>query len=175
MIISLIAARSINGVIGKDNDLPWRLPDDMKYFMNTTKGHHAIMGRKNYDSLPDAFKPLPQRTNIVVTRQQDFKAPGCHVVNTIDNALELARQGGESEAFVIGGAEIYSLALPFADKLYLTEIDAVIQGDTYFPAFEPAEWKETSRRHHPADERHRFAFDFVTYERKRSHSHDPLH
>lgn len=166
MIISLIAARSRNGVIGKNNDLPWRLPDDMKYFMTTTRGHHAIMGRKNYDSLPDAFKPLPNRTNIVVTRQSNFDAPGCIVVHSLEQALKMAKDSGEQETFVIGGAEIYALALPQAHKLYLTEIAADVEGDTYFPAFNPQHWVETSRKHHAADERHPFAFDFVVYERR---------
>nr|AIA17894.1 Dihydrofolate reductase [uncultured bacterium] len=165
MIISLIAARSRNGVIGKNNDLPWSLPDDSKYFMVTTRGHHAIMGRKNYDSLPDAYKPLPNRTNIVVTRQRAFSAPGCIVVHNIDDALNLARTRGESEAFVIGGAEIYTLALANANRLYLTEIEADVDGDTYFPSFDKAQWKQVSRKHHDADQRHAYAFDFVVYER----------
>jgi dihydrofolate reductase len=165
MIISLIAARSRNGVIGKNNGLPWHLPDDMKYFMTTTRGHHAIMGRRNYDSLPDAFKPLPNRTNIVITRQRAFSAPGCIVVHDIAGALEFARTHSETEAFVIGGAEIYTLAMATADKLYLTEIDTEVQGDTYFPSFEKTQWQEVSRKHHDADERHAYAFDFVIYER----------
>jgi len=165
MIISLIAARSRNGVIGKNNDLPWRLPDDSKYFMTTTRGHHAIMGRKNYDSLPDAFKPLPNRTNIVVTRQQDFHAPGCIVVHSLDHALNIARENGEVETFIIGGAEIYKLAMPVADRLYLTEIDATVEGDTYFPVFDAAQWQEKSRTHHGTDQKHVFAFDYVVYER----------
>jgi dihydrofolate reductase len=165
MIISLIAARSRNGIIGKNNDLPWRLPDDMKYFMTTTRGHHAIMGRKNYDSLPDAYRPLPNRTNIVVTRQHVFHAPGCIVVHSIDRALDIASKNSETEAFVIGGAEIYALAMAHADRLYLTEIDADIPGDTYFPSFDTTHWREVSRKHHDADDRHAYAFDFVIYER----------
>ena len=123
------------------------------------------MGRKNYDSLPDAYKPLPNRTNIVVTRQRAFSAPGCIVVHNIDDALNLARTRGESEAFVIGGAEIYTLALANANRLYLTEIEADVDGDTYFPSFDKAQWKEVSRKHHDADQRHAYAFDFVVYER----------
>jgi dihydrofolate reductase len=165
MIISLIAARSRNGVIGRNNDLPWKLPDDSKYFMTTTRGHHAIMGRKNYDSLPDAFKPLPNRTNIVVTRQPDFHAPGCIVVHSLDHALKIARENGETETFVIGGAEIYALAMPLANRLYLTEIDAIVNGDTYFPSFDTAQWREVSRTHHPVDIKHAYAFDYVRYER----------
>ncbi len=166
MTISLIAAVSENRVIGKDNDLPWKLPDDMKFFMQTTKGHHVIMGRKNYDSLHEKYKPLPDRTNIVVTRQTGFNAPGCIVVNDIGHGVTHAREAGEKELFVIGGAEIYRLSLPFANKLYITEIHAKVDGDTFFPELDLSRWKEVFRAPHPADERHRFSFDFVTYERK---------
>jgi len=165
MIISLIAARTQNNVIGKNNDLPWHLPDDMKYFMETTKGHHVIMGRKNYDSIPARFKPLPNRTNIVVTRQADFHAPGCIVVNNLDKALEIARANGERETFIIGGAEIYNLGFSLAHKLYLTEINTMLEGDTHFPDFDKKQWKEISRVHHDKDERHQFDFDFVVYQK----------
>src|SRR5688500_391266 len=158
MIISAIAALTKNRVIGKNNDLPWRLPDDMKFFMETTKGHYVVMGRKNYDSLHEKYKPLPQRTNIVITRQQNFKAPGCEVMHAVEPALDLARKNGESECFIIGGAEIYQLAMPYTTRLYMTEIDAVIEGDTFFPEFNKSDWKEVSRQHHPADQRHAYAF-----------------
>jgi dihydrofolate reductase len=166
MIISQIAAVAENGVIGRNNDLPWKLPDDMKFFMNTTKGHHVVMGRKNYESLHEKFRPLPNRTNIVVTRQRDFKASGCIVVHSAEEAITIARSTGEPELFIIGGAEIYSVSLPKTDKLYITEIHARVEGDTYFPEFNKNEWKEISRTPHPADERHAYAFDFVIYERK---------
>ncbi|GIL22606.1 MAG: dihydrofolate reductase [Bacteroidota bacterium] len=165
MIISLIAAVSRNHVIGKNNDLPWRLPDDMKYFMETTKGHHVIMGRKNYQSLPEKFRPLPHRTNIVVTRSTDFIAPGCQVVHMLEDALDIARKANQKEVFIIGGAEIYALGLRLATRLYLTEIQAEVDGDTFFPEVNLAKWKEVSRKHHLADNRHPFAFDFVIYER----------
>jgi len=165
MKISLIAAVAQNRVIGKNNDLPWHLPDDMKYFMQTTKGHHCIMGRKNYQSIPEKFRPLPNRTNIVVTRQNKFNAPGCIVVNSIEEALKITETHNEPETFIIGGAEIYASSLAAADLLYLTEIKADIEGDTHFPEFKPSEWKEISRQHHPADERHLYAFDFVIYQR----------
>ena len=165
MIISLIAAVSQNHVIGKNNDLPWKLPDDMKYFMQTTKGHHCIMGRKNYDSIPDRFRPLPNRTNIVVTRQTAFKAPGCIVVNSIDKALSIAKDNGETEVFIIGGAEIYKQGLSVTQRMYLTEIKAHIDGDTFFPEFNKHEWKEVSRTPHTADKSHAHAFDYVVYER----------
>ena len=165
MIVSMIAALSKNNVIGKHNDLPWHLPDDMKYFMQTTKGHHTIMGRKNYDSIPEKFRPLPNRTNIVVTRQHSFKAPGCIVVNSVERGLEISKANGEREVFIIGGAEIYRLGIPHADRLYLTEIDAVIEGDTFFPDVDKRAWRELSRTNHPADERHPYPFDFVVYEK----------
>lgn len=165
MTISLIAALTKNRVIGKNNDLPWHLPDDMKYFMQTTKGHHVIMGRKNYQSIPEKFRPLPNRTNVVVTRQAAFTAPGCSVVHSVEQALALAQSNHETEVFIIGGAEIYREGFGYANRLYLTEIDATLEGDTFFPVFDKKQWTETARRHHPADARHAFAFDFVVYER----------
>ena len=166
MIISMIAAVSKNQVIGKNNDLPWKLPDDMKFFMETTKGHHAIMGRKNYESIPHKFKPLPNRPNIVVTRQNNFNAPGCIVVDSLEKGLAIARDNQEAEAFIIGGAEIYKLGMSYANRLYLTEINAEIQGDTFFPQYDKAKWLEISRVHHDKDERHSYEFDFVIYDKK---------
>jgi dihydrofolate reductase len=165
MVISIIAAVAKNRVIGVANDLPWRLPDDMKFFMQTTSGHHVIMGRKNYESLPDKFKPLPNRTNIVVTHQKNFYAPGCTVVHDLDEAVKIAKNNGEKELFIIGGAEIYKLTLPITDVLYLTEIEADVNGDTFFPQWNRANWKEVSREHHPADAKHKFSFDFVVYKK----------
>ena len=165
MTISLIAALTKNRVIGKNNDLPWQLPDDMKYFMQTTKAHHVIMGRKNYESIPEKFRPLPNRTNIVVTHQKEFTAPGCRVVNSIEEGIAIARSAGEKELFIIGGSEIYGQGMAYADQLYLTEIDATLEGDTYFPLFNPDEWKELSRTHHEADARHAYSFDFVVYKK----------
>jgi dihydrofolate reductase len=165
MIVSAIAALSENRVIGKNNDLPWKLPDDMKFFMETTKGHHVIMGRKNYDSLKGKFKPLPNRTNIVITRQSELDAPGCIVLHNIKEGLLVANKNGEPECFIIGGSEIYDLAMPYTNRLYLTEIQAHINGDTYFPEFNKNEWKEISRTHHDADDRHAYAFDFVIYDK----------
>lgn len=168
MIISLIAAVSKNKVIGKDNDLPWNLPDDMKYFMQTTSRHHVIMGRKNYESIPEKFRPLPNRTNIVVTHQRDYDAPGCTVVHSIESALAVAREGNDDEIFIIGGAAIFSQSLSFTQRMYLTEIHAIVEGDILFPEYDPSDWTEISRKHHPADERHAYPFDFVIYERKKS-------
>ncbi|MDZ4714527.1 MAG: dihydrofolate reductase [Cytophagales bacterium] len=166
MIISLIAALTKNRVIGKNNDLPWHLPDDMKHFMQTTKEHHVLMGRKNLDSIPEKFRPLPNRINIVLSRQRELKAPGCVVVHTLTEGVDFARQAGEQELFIIGGSDIYQLAMPQAHRLYLTEIDATLQGDTFFPEFDMLKWKEVSRKHHPTDDRHAFAFDLVIYELK---------
>lgn len=167
MIVSLIAAHARNRAIGKNNDLPWRLPNDMRYFMETTQGHCVIMGRKNYESLPHKYRPLANRTNIVVTRQSNFEALGCVVVHSFADALQEAKQRNETEVFVIGGAEIYTQALPVADRLYLTEIDAAVEGDNFFPVVDYAAYKEVSRKHHAADVKHAYAFDFVIYERVR--------
>ncbi|MFT6866318.1 MAG: dihydrofolate reductase [Cyclobacteriaceae bacterium] len=169
MTISMIAAMSTNRVIGKNNDLPWHLPDDFNFFKATTKGHYVLMGRKNFESLPPRFKPLPDRTNVVITRSKDYQAEKTHVVHSLEEALDKAKKNNEKEVFIIGGGEIYKLGLSFANKIYLTEIEGVIQGDTYFPEFDKNVWKETSRIHHLADERHLFPFDFVIYEKQTSH------
>jgi dihydrofolate reductase len=165
MIISFVVAVARNGVIGKNNDLPWRLPDDMKFFLEKTTGHHVIMGRKNYESLPKKFKPLPNRTNIVITRNSGYNAPGCIIVGSLEKAFSIAEQNGEKEAMVIGGSEIFELALPYANRLFITEIHADVEGDVYFPEFDKKEWKEVSRVPHAADARHQHAFDFVLYEK----------
>lgn len=166
MRISLIAAHTANRVIGKNNTLPWHLPDDMKYFMQTTSKHPVIMGRKNYDSIPEKFRPLPNRQNIIVTRQAGFRAPGCDVVHSLSDAFSRAESYAAQETFVIGGAEIYQQALPHAHRLYLTEIHTELDGDTFFPVWSKAHWTEVSRQPHPADARHKFSFDFVIYERQ---------
>ncbi|MEQ9466433.1 MAG: dihydrofolate reductase [Ekhidna sp.] len=166
MIISMIAAMGRNRVIGKDNDIPWHLPDDFKYFKQTTKGHHVIMGRKNWESLPASFQPLPGRPNIIITRQSDYQANGGRVVASLDEALEIARSTSEPEAFIIGGGEIYRMGLGYADRIYLTEINHDFEGQVTFPEFDQSVWKEVSREHHPADERHKYSFDFVVYSKK---------
>ena len=163
MKISLIAAVAENGVIGQNNDMPWHLPDDFAFFKRKTSHHPIIMGRKSLEALG---KPLPNRTNIVVTRNPDFKAQGVTVVHTLDDAIVEAKAVNQEEIFVIGGAEIYKMALPTATTLYLTEIHRAYEGDTYFPTFDKSEWQEVSRHPHSADERHETGFDFVEYERK---------
>jgi len=166
LIISLIAAHTLNRVIGRNNDLPWKLPNDMKFFMNTTKGHHVVMGRKNYDSIPPKFRPLPDRTNLVLTRQKDFKAEGCIIINSIEEGISIARKEKEQELFMIGGSEVYKMTLPIANRLYLTEIQTELEGDTFFPEFNKNEWSRTVLDSHPIDEKHKYAFDFVRYDRK---------
>ncbi len=162
----MIAAMSQNRVIGRDNDLPWHLPDDFQFFKDTTRGHHVIMGRKNYESLPHAFRPLPKRTNIVITRQPHYDvADGVFVVQSLEQALDLARGRGEEEAFIIGGGEIYRLGLEVATTIYLTEIEAMVDGDVYFPDFDAKIWTEVQRRKHPSDAKHLHSFDFVTYKK----------
>jgi dihydrofolate reductase len=135
--------------------------------MQTTKQHHVVMGRKNYESIPEKFRPLPNRTNIVVTRQINFIAPNCIVVNSLEKAIDIAKANNEQELFIIGGAEIYNLAMPIADRLYLTEIKTSLAGDTYFPNFDKSDWEEISQKPHLQDERHIYSFDFVIYEKKR--------
>lgn len=166
MKVSLIVAVSENGVIGKDNDLIWHLPKDMRFFKNTTMGHHVIMGRKNFESIPHKFRPLPNRTNVVITRQTTYKADGCMVVNSVDDALQIAKHNGEEEAFIIGGGQIYKLALEasLVDKVYLTKVHHSFEGDTFFPELNK-DWKEISRIQNQADEKHLYSFDFITLEK----------
>lgn len=166
MIISLIVAVSENNVIGKDNDLVWNLPDDMKFFKKTTNGHFVIMGRKNYESIPERFRPLPNRTNVIITRQTNFQAKDCLVVNDINQALDLAKNAQEQEAFIIGGGQIYQLALQndLVDRIYLTRIHDEFEGDTFFPELSE-QWKEVHRQWHPADEKHNSSFSFITLEK----------
>ncbi len=161
-MISIIAALAENRVIGVNNTLPWRLPNDLKHFRRLTTGHAIVMGRKNYESIG---KPLPERTNIVVTRNRDYRASGCLIAHSLDDALALAKN--DPEIFVIGGAEIYREALPRTDKLYLTQVHAAVDGDTFFPEINPAGWKETARERHAADEKHAYAYSFVVLERVR--------
>jgi dihydrofolate reductase len=158
MLISLIVAAAQNGVIGRDNQLIWHLPDDLKQFKRLTTGHPIIMGRKTFDSIG---KPLPNRTSIVITRNQDWQFEGVIVVNSVNEAIEAARQTGTDEAFVIGGAEVYKMTLPVADKIYLTEVKAEFEGDAYLNVPNKEEWQEVSRVSHATDEKHTIAFDFV--------------
>src|SRR5690606_10527356 len=144
MIISAIAAVASNGVIGKDNDLVWNLPADMRFFKETTTGHFVIMGRKNYDSIPEKYRPLPNRENVIVTRQKNLKVLGSHIVHSVEEGIKLAEKKGEKEAFIIGGGEIFSYALKnnLPDRLYITHIHQSFDGDAYFPEFDLRNWDE---------------------------------
>lgn len=159
MKISLIVAMTENRVIGKDGDIPWKLPEDQKRFKSLTQGHTLIMGRRTYESIG---RPLPNRRNVVVTRQKDYSAPGCEVVESLDAALRLARTSGETEAFVGGGAGLYAEALPAADRIYLTVIHTQAEGDTFFPEFDTANFVEASRERMNGP----LEFSYVTYDKK---------
>ena len=161
-MISIIAAIGKNRELGLKDKLLWRLPDDLKRFKQITLGHVVIMGRKTYETIG---KPLTERKNIIITRNAAYVAPGCVVVSSLDEAIKAA--GDDQEIFVMGGGEIYSLALARADRMYLTFIDASTEADTFFPEFDPAEWQLVSEEPHPADERHPHSFVFRVYERKR--------
>ena len=163
MIVSFIVAVSENGVIGSDNQLPWRLPDDLKRFKRLTMGSPMIMGRKTYDSIG---KPLPGRTTIVLTRSNDYQPEGVEVVHSLDDALKLARSLSAEEVFVIGGGEIFNQAMELAGRIYLTKVLTHIEGDTFFTIPNPDQWKETHREFHSADERHEYSFIFLDLERK---------
>lgn len=160
MLISIIVAVSENGVIGKNNQLLWRLPDDLKRFKQLTLNHPMIMGRKTFESIG---KPLPGRTSIVITQNPDFAFEGVIVAHSLDDALLKAASLETEEVFVIGGGEIYRLAMPVTDRLYVTEVHTTIDGDTYFEKPDLALWKETERIVHEPDEKHLFKFEFVNY------------
>lgn len=149
--ISLIAAVADNGIIGKDNELPWRIKSELQYFKATTKGHPIVMGRKSFESLAI---PLPDRTNIIISRNPDYRAADCTTVGSLDEGLAVARdvalRDGVDEIFIGGGAEIYRQTLPLADRLYLTEVHLAPEGDTRFPAFDRAAWHEVKREFHAA-------------------------
>lgn len=161
MGISIIVAAAQNDVIGKDNRLLWRLSGDMKHFRSLTIGKPVIMGRKTFQSIG---KPLPQRLNIVVTRDKDFRAEGVEVVHSPDEALAAA--GTAEELFIIGGGDLYSYFWDKADMLYLTRVHTVIDGDTRIPEVLQQDWTETDREHHPADEKNEYNHSFITYKRK---------
>lgn len=157
-MVSLVAAVARNGVIGRDNDLPWRLPDDLRRFKEITLGKPVVMGRRTFESIG---RPLPGRENRVVSRRAGFTASGCSVFSSLHEALA----GIEGEVMVIGGGQVYAEALPLAQRLYLTEVDAEVEGDARFPALDPTAWRESGRERHPADERHVHSFVFRVLER----------
>jgi dihydrofolate reductase len=159
--LTLIVARARNGVIGKDNAMPWKIPGEQAYFKRVTMGHPIIMGRKTWESIG---RPLPGRRSIVVSRNAAFSAPGAEVVHDLQAAMALC--AGAAETFVIGGAELYRLALPLADRLLITEIDRDFDGDTFFPAPDPAQWQESARDHHAPTPERPFAVDYAEYLRR---------
>ena len=157
--ICLIAALGRNRVIGVDGDLPWRLPDDLKRFKQLTMGQPVVMGRRTWESLG---RPLPGRENRVLTRHPAYAAPGALVFDRLEDAL-FPPEGGP--LWVIGGGDLYTQTLPFADGLFLTEVDAAPEGDAWFPPVDPTQWRRVDREHHAADARHPVAFDFAEYRR----------
>lgn len=167
MRVALMVAAAENGVIGRNNALPWHLPGDLQYFKRTTMGKPIIMGRKTYDSVG---KPLPGRTNIIITRNPDFRAEGTRVVSSLDEALSLAEDialiDGVDEVVVVGGAEIYRLALPRASRIYITEVHAAVEGDAVFPEVDWSEWVESSRERFAAVQPNPYDYSFVVYDRK---------
>lgn len=158
--LSIIAAMSENGVIGRDNRLPWRMPADLAHFKRLTMGKPILMGRRTWESLPGL---LPHRTHVIVTRNADYRVAGAHVVHSIEEALE--RFGDVDELMVVGGENLYRQTLPLAARMYLTLVHAHIEGDAHFPAFDVDDWRETLRESHGPDERHAHAYSFVTLER----------
>ena len=163
MVISFVVAASENNVIGKDNQLLWNLPKDMKFFKNVTWGMPIVMGRKTFESM--GSKPLSGRKNIVITRKSDWKAEGVSVVNSVDAAVALANELNYKEIFIIGGGEIFMIALNKANKIYITRVHTELEGDTYFPVIEN-DWTLVSNVDNPADDKHAYAFSFQLWERK---------
>lgn len=167
MDISIVVALSDNHVIGRNNTLPWRLPEDLKHFKRTTMGYPVVMGRKTFESIG---KPLPGRLNIVVTRQRDWRADGAQRVNSIDEAFRLGAQNAQSKSLdqvmLIGGADLYAQSLARCTRLYLTEVHAQIDGDAFFPHINRSQWTELSREHHAADEKNPHDYSFVMLQRK---------
>ncbi len=163
MIISLIAAMDRRRGIGVGNQLPWRLSADLKRFRELTMGHHIVVGRKTFESIG---KPLPGRQMIIITRDREFQAEGCFIRHTVEEAISSAKQHGENEVFICGGAEIYNQTIALADRLYLTLVDAEVAADTFFPEFDESEWTEQEPVFHPTDEKNQFPFTFKLLVRK---------
>lgn len=161
MNLEIVVAIDEKGGIGKNNQLLWHLPADLKHFKNITSGYPIIMGRKTYDSIG---KPLPNRRNIVISRQKDLKIEGTEVVNSLQAALELVSQ--EEKAFIIGGAQIFSDAMHLGNTLHLTKVHHTFEADTFFPEIKDAEWQETEREDHSADEKNTFSYSFITLKRR---------
>lgn len=160
-LVSAIVAAAENNAIGKDNQLLWHLPNDLRFFKRITTGHTVIMGRKTYESVG---KPLPNRRNIIITRQATYAAEGAEVVHSLTAALDNC--AGEPEVFVVGGAEIYKEALAIIDRVYLTRVHIALPGDSFFPELDEQAWRLVSEESHPADERHAYRYTFQIYERR---------
>ncbi len=163
MIISQIVAASLNNVIGKNGSLPWKMPTDTAYFKAKTLGHHIVMGRRNYEA---EGKALPGRVNIVLTRNLDFQISDGIVLHKLEDAIEHARNAGEKELFIVGGEEIYKLAMPFTDRIYLTRIHTEVDGDTFYPEIDYKIWQQVAIDKQKADNQNPFEYDFLVYERK---------
>lgn len=167
MIISLIVAIAENNAIGKDNDLLWRLPNDMQYFKTKTLHHHIVTGRKNYISIPPKFRPLVDRTNIVLTHQTNFQEKNCVILHSLEDAIEYAKSNNEEELFIIGGGQIYHEALSkkLIDKMYITHVSQTFEADTFFPEIDLQLFQKTNEEFHEADEKHSYSYSFVVYEK----------
>ena len=161
--LAIIVATDQRGLIGKENDLPWKLSADLQYFRRVTMGKPLIMGRNTHESIG---RPLPGRQNIIVTKNQDYKVDGCTVVHSTKEAFQAC--GNAEEVMVMGGASLYEQLLPEADKLYLTLVDASLEGDTWFPDWNKADWREISREDHLADDKNDYPYSFIVYERLES-------
>ncbi|OFZ62532.1 MAG: dihydrofolate reductase [Bacteroidetes bacterium RIFCSPHIGHO2_02_FULL_44_7] len=168
MKVALIVAMDRERGIGRDNDLMWHLPDDMQFFKDTTKGQIVVMGRRNYDSIPEKYRPLPGRENVVLTRNADYLAEGCAVFTSLDACLSAYAEENERRVFIIGGGEIYRLALEAnaVDEMYITHINHVYGADTFFPHFQLEDWTVETIQSHPADERHNAAFTILKYTKR---------
>jgi dihydrofolate reductase len=163
MILSIIVAASSNNVIGKDNKLPWHLPEDLKYFKNTTWAMPVVMGRKTYQSIG---KPLSGRINIVITRNKDLKIDGVEAVQSLNEAMEIAGKHKVKEVFIIGGAEIFNTSLPLVSRIYLTRIHSEIDGDVFFPVFNKENWLLVKNKDCEPDEKNIFSYSFQVWEKK---------
>ncbi len=163
MIISAIVATAHNGVIGKDNEIPWYLPADFAYFKRVTLNHHIIMGRNCYESIG---RPLPKRTNVIVTRNLFYVASGCVIVHSVEEGLKLAEMNGEEEVFIIGGGEIYKQTMHLLDKIYITEVDLNTEGSVFFPEINTNEWHLVSEEKHLKDEKNEWDYTFKIFEKK---------
>jgi dihydrofolate reductase len=160
--ISAILAMSENRAIGIKNQLPWHLPADLKHFKTITSGHPVLMGRKTYESIG---RPLPNRSNIIITRNANFQAPGCLVVQTIEQVMQQANEINCDEFFIIGGAEVYKQFMPYIDRIYLTIVHTIVEGDAYFPELNPSEWQEKEKVRHQADENNSYDYSFIVLEK----------